>query len=239
LRGVKTGRKTNRWILSRRGFTGKPLELSGAPNRSRTYNLLIRSQMLYPIELWVPERAGFIADLELAASFIVVALSLLIKIDVLPDDRPHELAPSTCGLWRPVETFRSCNLHQKLHHLHQPPEQDDFRRSYEHRGRAYTLFKLEPARDAPFYIHFQRGRRRYKRSTETNVAKVAESNAMLFIDSVFSEKWATLPPCQSGARRRNGSMTGCLSRDGRRRRRYTNCGPMWDPKSPKSTRWPR
>ena len=29
-----------------------PLFLNGAPKRSRTPNLLIRSQTLYPIELW-------------------------------------------------------------------------------------------------------------------------------------------------------------------------------------------
>ena len=31
----------------------KLLKLSGAPKSSRTSNLLIRSQPLYPIELWV------------------------------------------------------------------------------------------------------------------------------------------------------------------------------------------
>ncbi len=34
----------------------KSFSINGTPDRSRTYNLLIRSQVLYPIELRVPEK---------------------------------------------------------------------------------------------------------------------------------------------------------------------------------------
>src|SRR5205814_7737417 len=46
----------------------------GAPRRTRTSNLLIRSQMLYPIKLWVralenePDRAGLNSELEILAA---------------------------------------------------------------------------------------------------------------------------------------------------------------------------
>ena len=38
------------------------LEIESAPTRTRTWNLLIRSQILYPIELWVPAASDFLGQ---------------------------------------------------------------------------------------------------------------------------------------------------------------------------------
>ena len=36
--------------------------IDSAPTRTRTWNLLIRSQILYPIELWVPAASDFLGE---------------------------------------------------------------------------------------------------------------------------------------------------------------------------------
>ena len=36
--------------------------IESAPTRTRTWNLLIRSQILYPIELWVPAASDFLGQ---------------------------------------------------------------------------------------------------------------------------------------------------------------------------------
>ena len=49
-----------RWeiLTPRETLKGNLLGESGAAMRSRTSNLLIRSQMLYPIELWLQGKQG-------------------------------------------------------------------------------------------------------------------------------------------------------------------------------------
>lgn len=52
----------------------------GAPSKNRTHNLLIRSQVLYPVELWA-QSAPFIQDALLNCKRFFIGRSLLFLSD--------------------------------------------------------------------------------------------------------------------------------------------------------------
>ena len=82
----------------------------------------------------------------------------------------------------------------KIVPIQSAPNGDSWQREFTHAGRHYKLFKRESTREAPYYVHFQVGRRRYKKSTETNDATTAVVRAKLFIEAVSKERWGALAP---------------------------------------------
>jgi integrase len=70
-----------------------------------------------------------------------------------------------------------------------PRARESFTHDFKYAGRAYRLFKRERTKDAPYYVHFQAKKRRYKLSLQTNVQEVAVTKAKRFIDAVRAEKW--------------------------------------------------
>jgi len=61
-----------------------------------------------------------------------------------------------------------------------------------HHGRNYRLFKRSDSRDAPWYLYFERRRRRYLYSCKTNAKETAIMTAKLYIDAVESQNQAAV-----------------------------------------------
>jgi integrase len=61
---------------------------------------------------------------------------------------------------------------------------------FEHRGRAYAVFK----RGEKYYIHFQYKGRRYLKTLDTNLVGVAKTRAKVFIESVMNGLWNPVKP---------------------------------------------
>lgn len=61
---------------------------------------------------------------------------------------------------------------------------------FAYKGRGYRLFKLSDSKVAPYYVHLQRAKRRYKQCLETPIRNVAIKRAKKYIDDVLGEKWS-------------------------------------------------
>jgi integrase len=61
--------------------------------------------------------------------------------------------------------------------------------TFQYQGRTYQLYKRIEHRDAPWQIRFEYATKQHRKSLETNVWKVAVTNAKIYIDSVKAVKW--------------------------------------------------
>jgi integrase len=87
-------------------------------------------------------------------------------------------------------------------------ESNPWREWFKVEGKRYRLFKRQHTKDAPWYIYFERNRRRILRSLETNVKDAAIANAKIIIAAARSEKWALLEGTRSS--RPLASIGECL-----------------------------